>query len=164
MQKKTNKTTYQPNLTKITNKFQINHFYLTLTCIFSIYEKKRSCWLSMCVCACLQSNTIYSIGNRWSMFCIPAGERRDYCVRRPLCLSAGRHQTRPWVMLRHSLNSLPAANSMGWERLQPVQHTDFESALNSSLVHFHGTCQPWQQTSTRYDTSTWAWKWKTGLQ
>lgn len=33
------------------------------------------------------------------MFCIPATESQAYCVQRPLCLSAGRHQTRPWVML-----------------------------------------------------------------
>lgn len=60
-----------------------------------------------------------------------------YCAQRPLCWSTGRHQTRPWVMLKHSQGSPPAANSMGWEMLLPVHQTDPESAQHPSLVYFY---------------------------
>lgn len=89
------------------------------------------------------------------MFCIPAGPRQqDYCVHRPLCLSAGTHQTGPWVML----NTVWTANSRSWERLKPAQPVD----SNQRSFIFMQTAI--KRDKQRYNTSTQAWKWKSSLQ
>lgn len=55
---------------------------------------------------------------------------------------------------KHSRDSPPAANSLGWERLLLVQHTAFESAQRSPLVYFYNWWA-WLKPQMVLERKTW---------